>query len=112
MTSKLSIRANSALNLACLLAILLVMLTVAGAVAEHPQRFTRVGFSDLRDNTTTVHVIRDGETGQCRAYVVMIRVHEDYPATRTLALSDTWPVACSRLDVPSVPVPPPASAIK
>ena len=80
--------------------------------ADGVNRFVRVGYSDLRDGRMGVNVIRDNETGQCRAFVTAIE-ESGFGATtnRSVAMTDTWPVPCSHLDAPAPPIPP-ASAIK
>lgn len=78
--------------------------------ADAAHRFTRVGFSAL-DDTTSVSVIRDAESGQCRAFVAQFGsdYHSNY---RAVAVSDSWPVPCGSLMPPVAPLPPPASAIR
>lgn len=83
--------------------------------ADAPQRFSRVGYSDLHDNLSSVSVIRDAETGQCRAYVQLMTRNMGTGYTGPIdvsAISDTWPVPCSRFDTTPAPLPPPASPIK
>lgn len=77
-------------------------------------RFTRVGF-DALDDATSVSVIHDAESGQCRAFIAQFG--SDYKSNyRSVSVSDTWPVACDGMGLssfrtgglPSVP----ASAIR
>lgn len=93
------------ITLVLLLGAFYLMLLGPRVSAAVEQRFVRVGYSDLQDKQTSVNIIKDVETGQCRAYV---RVKTDWSMNsrpESSALTDTWPVPCSKMDTmpPSLP---------
>lgn len=89
--------------IALVIAVVAFLFGAAIVSGESPQRFVRVGYSDLHDNRSSVHVIRDNETGQCRAYVLVVDGYR-YGGFENPAVNDSWPIPCSKLDIAPVVV--------
>lgn len=100
------------------LAYVFYAILVTTVSTESQNRFVRWGYSDLQDGISSVHVIRDTQNGQCRAYVQVKTKRKTDTYSRlqdeSISINDTWPVECGSMGGGVIPptIPPVSSPIK